>query len=70
MGRARTIKADPGAGLAGDLRGEPYSAATIDGRRRCDTSRRREASTHGQVLGGDPPRLRGSLPRITEIDAA
>jgi len=35
----RGHKADPGVGVAGGLRGEPYSAATIEGRRPCDTSR-------------------------------
>ena len=36
------IKAEPGAGLPATSGGEPYSAATIDGWRRCETSRRVE----------------------------
>ena len=37
-GRARIIKADPGAGVPAISGGEPYSTATVECRRRCDTN--------------------------------
>ena len=41
-GRARTIKADPGAGVPATSGVEPYSAAALDGWRRRGTNRRPE----------------------------
>jgi hypothetical protein len=38
-GPSEDIKADPGAGVPAISGSEPYSAATIDGKRRRDTSR-------------------------------
>jgi hypothetical protein len=48
-GRASIIKADPGAGVPAISGGEPYSTATVDGRRRCDQPERRTASVYLSV---------------------